>query len=105
MDLEEPFVGVPGPILWFEHSEQSVCDEIFAVGIGSRMPQRDPVQPVANQDLRHLGAHESGGGCVVLDHDGDLPSHRGDRIRIAVITRLRASEARGHPAMTALAGD
>jgi len=47
-DEEEPLVGIPGAILWFEHSDEGACEEIFGVGIGSRMPRRDRVQPLAN---------------------------------------------------------
>ena len=97
MDEEEPLVRIPGAVLRFEHSDERLRDEIFGVGVGSGMPQRDRVQPLANVALRQLGAHESGGGCVVLDHDGDRPSHRGDRDRIVAITGLRARQGGGIP--------
>jgi hypothetical protein len=104
VDEEEPLARIPGAILWFEHSDEGACDEIFGVGVGSRMPRPDQVQPPANVALRQLGAHESGGGCIVLDHDGDLPSHPGDRDRIVAILRLGARPGGGRPAVAALAG-
>jgi hypothetical protein len=104
VDEEEPLVSILGAILWFEHSDEGACDEIFGVGVGSGMPRRDRVQPLANVALQQLGAHESGGGCIVLDHDGDLPSHPGDRDRIVAILRLGARQDGGRPAVTALAG-
>jgi hypothetical protein len=104
VDEEEPLAGVPGAILWFKHADDGACEEIFGVGVGSGMPRRDRVQPLANVALPQLGAHELGGGCIVLDHDGERPSHPGDRDRIVAILRLGARQAGGHPAVAALAG-